>query len=57
MVVKMAKPDYIKLFSDGLSVITIAICFILKVPQILKVLQVKQARGISVFGLLMELTR
>nr|XP_022906985.1 PQ-loop repeat-containing protein 3-like [Onthophagus taurus] len=42
--------------ADFLSVITIAICFILKIPQIITVLKLKHARGINLIGLLMELT-
>ncbi|XP_050301073.1 solute carrier family 66 member 3 [Anthonomus grandis grandis] len=50
------RTNYIQLFADFLSIITISICFILKVPQILKLLQMKTARGINLIGLLMELT-
>ncbi|RZC35419.1 PQ-loop repeat-containing protein 3 [Asbolus verrucosus] len=42
--------------SDILSVITIATCFILKIPQILSILKVKNANGINLVGLLMELS-
>lgn len=44
-------------FSNLLSVITIAICFILKIPQIITILKVKSAKGINTVGLLMELSR
>ncbi|GJQ84237.1 hypothetical protein Trydic_g2904 [Trypoxylus dichotomus] len=47
--------DVIQAFADVLSVITIAICFLLKVPQILMLLKLKHARGINIIGLLMEL--
>ncbi|XP_057663554.1 solute carrier family 66 member 3 [Diorhabda carinulata] len=48
--------SYLQVFSNFLSIITISICFILKIPQILTVLKVKSAKGISIMGLLMELT-
>ncbi|XP_056642044.1 solute carrier family 66 member 3 [Diorhabda sublineata] len=48
--------SYLQAFSNFLSIITISICFILKIPQILTVLKVKSAKGISIMGLLMELT-
>lgn len=44
-------------FSDILSIIIIATCFILKIPQILNIVKVKNAQALSVLGLLMELTR
>lgn len=44
-------------FSNLLSVITISICFILKIPQIITILKVKSAKGINIIGLLMELSR
>ncbi|XP_019877115.1 solute carrier family 66 member 3 [Aethina tumida] len=47
---------YLRLVSDILSVITISTCFILKVPQIWNILSLKNARGISLIGLMMELT-
>ncbi|XP_023025861.1 solute carrier family 66 member 3 [Leptinotarsa decemlineata] len=56
MILKMKTSNYITLLSNCLSVITISICFILKVPQILTVLRVKNARGINVIALLMELS-
>lgn len=43
--------------SDVLSIVTISTCFILKIPQILNILKVKNANGINLLGLLMELTR
>lgn len=44
-------------FADFLSLITIGMCFILKIPQILNLLTAKSADQISVVGLLLELTR
>ncbi|CAB0030929.1 unnamed protein product [Trichogramma brassicae] len=46
----------LRLLSDGLSIITISMCLVLKVPQIKKILDSKSAVGISVMGLLLELT-
>ncbi|KAH0946445.1 hypothetical protein HN011_005114 [Eciton burchellii] len=43
-------------FADLLSLITIGMCFVLKIPQILKLLSVKSAREISMLGLFLELT-
>ncbi|XP_060535285.1 solute carrier family 66 member 3 [Cylas formicarius] len=48
--------SYLEHFSDILSVITITVCFVLKVPQIFKLLQVKHAKAINLISLLMELT-
>lgn len=42
--------------ADLLSLITIGMCFILKIPQILNLLIVKSADQISLVGLLLELT-
>ncbi|XP_033330074.1 solute carrier family 66 member 3 isoform X1 [Megalopta genalis] len=42
--------------ADFLSLITIGMCFILKIPQILNLLSSKSADQISVVGLLLELT-
>lgn len=53
----MEQTNYIQLISNILSVITIFICFILKVPQIMKILRLKTTQGINLLGLLMELTR
>ncbi|XP_018320910.1 mannose-P-dolichol utilization defect 1 protein homolog [Agrilus planipennis] len=41
--------------SNFLSIITIFSCFILKIPQIINILRVKNAHGISLIGLCMEL--
>lgn len=43
-------------FADLLSLITIGMCFVLKIPQILKLVAVKSADGISMLGLFLELT-
>ncbi|KAI4495768.1 hypothetical protein M0802_008391 [Mischocyttarus mexicanus] len=42
--------------ADILSVFIIVMCFILKVPQILKLISVKSAKQISILGLSLELT-
>lgn len=47
----------LRIIADTLSIITITICFILKVPQILNLLSVKSAKGMSILGLMLELTR
>ncbi|KAG5892897.1 hypothetical protein JTB14_006215 [Gonioctena quinquepunctata] len=47
--------NYLVVISNFLSIITITICFILKIPQILTILKVKNARGINVLALSMEL--
>nr|CAD7394309.1 unnamed protein product [Timema cristinae] len=44
------------LIADILSVITILLCLVLKIPQILNVLKLKSAKGINVYGLILELT-
>ncbi|XP_001122178.2 PQ-loop repeat-containing protein 3 [Apis mellifera] len=43
-------------FADFLSLITIGMCFILKIPQILNLLTAKSANQISIVSLLLELT-
>ncbi|XP_032690221.1 solute carrier family 66 member 3 [Odontomachus brunneus] len=43
-------------FADLLSIITIGMCFVLKIPQILKLMSVKSADEISMLGLFLELT-
>lgn len=43
--------------ADFLSLITIGMCFILKIPQILNLLTAKSADQISIVSLLLELTR
>ncbi|XP_018342815.1 PREDICTED: PQ-loop repeat-containing protein 3 [Trachymyrmex septentrionalis] len=43
-------------FADLLSLITIGMCFVLKIPQILKLVSVKSADEMSMIGLLLELT-
>lgn len=43
--------------SNLLSIITIAACFVQKIPQIITLNELKSASGISTLSLLMELTR
>lgn len=43
-------------FADLLSLITIGMCFVLKIPQILKLVSVKSADELSMLGLFLELT-
>ncbi|KAF5306066.1 hypothetical protein FQA39_LY09044 [Lamprigera yunnana] len=47
--------NYLQFFSNTLSIITISLCFILKVPQILNLIRVKNTTGLNIIGLLMEL--
>lgn len=47
---------YLKQFADFLSVFTIVMCFILKIPQIFNLISLKSAKQISILGLLLELT-
>ncbi|XP_054012787.1 solute carrier family 66 member 3 [Hylaeus anthracinus] len=42
-------------FADLLSLITIGMCFVLKIPQILNLYNAKSAKGISIASLLLEL--
>ncbi|XP_033223891.1 solute carrier family 66 member 3 isoform X2 [Belonocnema kinseyi] len=44
-----------QLFADFLSLLTIGMCFILKVPQILNLFALKSAKGMSLLGLCLEL--
>ncbi|XP_014598697.1 PREDICTED: PQ-loop repeat-containing protein 3 [Polistes canadensis] len=46
----------LKRLADILSIFIIAMCFILKVPQIFKLISVKSAKQISILGLSLELT-
>lgn len=48
--------ELLQQFADLLSLITIGMCFVLKIPQILKLLSVKSANEISTLGLFLELT-
>lgn len=57
MVVMKDEFSYLQAFADFLSLITIGSCLILKVPQILNLLRVKNAQGMNLTGLLLELTR
>lgn len=47
----------LKCTSDSLSVITIGICLVMKIPQINKILESKMTVGISVTSLFLELIR
>ncbi|XP_045464873.1 solute carrier family 66 member 3 isoform X2 [Harmonia axyridis] len=47
--------SYLLLVSNTLSIITISTCFVLKIPQIIRILKLKNAYGVSLIGLLMEL--
>ncbi|KAK6627791.1 hypothetical protein RUM44_010270 [Polyplax serrata] len=47
---------WLMLLSDAFSVITIALCLILKVPQIIRIVKSGQATGLSFNGLLLELS-
>ncbi|XP_012287323.1 PQ-loop repeat-containing protein 3 [Orussus abietinus] len=47
---------FLQLLADFLSVVTVTLCFVLKIPQILNLLKLKSAVGISLYGLLLELT-
>ncbi|XP_073975193.1 solute carrier family 66 member 3 [Rhodnius prolixus] len=48
--------DISKLISDVLSIITISMCLFIKVPQIMSIHKLKHARGMNIYGLLMELS-
>jgi hypothetical protein len=43
--------------ANGLSIVTIGMCFVLKFPQIFKLLESKSATGISLKSLFLELIR
>jgi len=47
----------LEFISDVLSVITILLCFIQKIPQIVNLFKLKSAVGINLYALLLELTR
>ncbi|XP_014209766.1 PQ-loop repeat-containing protein 3 [Copidosoma floridanum] len=47
---------FLHYLSDGLSLITIGMCLVLKVPQIKRLLNTKSAVGISLLSLSLELT-
>lgn len=49
--------NFLQILSDVLSLITISSCVVLKVPQIINILRIKNAHGINLLGLLMELSR
>lgn len=44
------------IFADFLSLITISSCLVIKVPQIRSIIATNSAKGISTFGLMLELT-
>ncbi|XP_051171946.1 solute carrier family 66 member 3 [Leptopilina boulardi] len=46
----------LQVLSDFISLFTIGMCFILKVPQILNLMALKSAKGMSILGLCLELT-
>ncbi|XP_063986721.1 solute carrier family 66 member 3 [Diachasmimorpha longicaudata] len=46
----------IQAIANTFSIITISACFILKIPQIWYLMAIKSSVGISLFGLLLELT-
>ena len=46
----------LQLFADFLSLVTIGLCFVLKIPQILNLHSAKSADQISILSLLLELT-
>lgn len=48
--------DISRLISDVLSIITISMCLFLKVPQIVSIHKLKNAKGMNIYGLLMELS-
>lgn len=47
----------IQIISDTLSIITIVLCLVMKLPQILNLQKVKSSKGINLFALLLELSR
>lgn len=49
--------EVLQLISDFLSIITISLCLILKVPQIYNIYKLKSAKGMNLYGLFLELTR
>lgn len=47
---------FLLLLADALSIITITLCLILKIPQIIRLVKAGQATGLSLNGLLLELS-
>lgn len=47
----------LELVGDVLSIITISLCLILKIPQIINLIKLKSAVGINLYALLLELSR
>ncbi|CAD7081761.1 unnamed protein product [Hermetia illucens] len=50
-----SEKKYYFIVADILSMITISSCFVIKIPQIRKIQQIKSAKGISNLGLCLEL--
>lgn len=46
----------LEILADVLSIITISMCLILKIPQIINLVKVKSTVGINLYALLLELT-
>lgn len=44
-------------FLDLISIFTIGMCFVQKIPQILNLAKVKSVKGLSMLSLFLELTR
>lgn len=49
--------DITQMISDSFSIIIITMCLFLKIPQIRSIINLKNARGINIYGLIMELGR
>ncbi|CAH1391749.1 unnamed protein product [Nezara viridula] len=47
--------DFTQIISDSFSLIIISMCLFLKIPQIRSIISLKNARGINIYGLIMEL--
>jgi hypothetical protein len=52
-----SKMGALEFIADVLSIITISLCLILKIPQIVNLLKLKSTVGINLYALLLELTR
>lgn len=53
----MAIPGALMIVSYVVSLLTIGLCLVLKVPQIINLYQVKNANAMSIKSLMLELTR
>lgn len=53
----MPFPGALMFISYVVSLLTIGLCLVLKVPQITNLYEVKNANAISIKGLVLELTR